>query len=186
MAGHQSFRQRKTLKTCTINGCHKKHRARGYCGWHYQKARKEGVIDLLPAEPKACSVDGCERAYKCNGLCHYHDNRKRKGMPDWDTRPMRNLVHPPGTRKVSRAGYATVKQGDGYWELEHRAVMAAHLGRGLMPGENVHHINGDRLDNRIENLELWSDSQPKGQRIEDKVAWATEMLAQYAPHLLRH
>lgn len=49
-----------------------------------------------------------------------------------------------------------------------------------MEHETVHHKNGDRGDNRLTNLELWSSSQPAGQRIEDKVAWAKEILALYA------
>ena len=44
---------------------------------------------------------------------------------------------------------------------------------------------GDKLDNRIENLELWSTSQPRGQRVADKVAWAREILDTYDINTLK-
>lgn len=87
-------------------------------------------------------------------------------------------------------GYVLVRDPDhpnswkNGWVYEHIKVMSDILGRALLPHENVHHKNGNRSDNRPSNLELWSTSQPSGQRIEDKLAWAVEMLQLYSPERL--
>lgn len=53
-------------------------------------------------------------------------------------------------------------KGRGDYALEHRVVMARSLGRPLRPGETVHHVNGDRLDNRLENLQLRQGNHGRG------------------------
>ncbi len=90
---------------------------------------------------------------------------------------------PSGTGHIDKNGYR-VRRSNGSPVFEHRLVMEALLERPLFPDENVHHRNGDRSDNGPENRELWSTSQPRGQRVEDKVEWAVAILVRYQSELL--
>ena len=174
-------RHRSVTGRCEHPGCERAHLAKGYCVMHYHRMGNGRDMDLpVRASPRyggrTCRIRDCTRKAVGKGLCKLHYMRKRSG-----TGEPRKYAE-VGDTQVYDHGYITERTANG-WKMQHRLVMERHLGRPLNRDEKVHHVNGDRQDNRIENLEIWSRSHPPGQRLVDKIKWAKEFLIRYGETL---
>lgn len=173
----------KTYK-CSIDECSNKIYRTNLCEKHYTRKLKHGNPNKTlqnRSNTGVCSVLDCNKIHEAKGFCvNHYLNFKKYGNP----------IRPDSLKKerkpqINKHGYILIYKPDhnnsnnyGYI-LEHRFVMSKHIGRDLLSNENVHHINGIRSDNRIENLELWAVSQPRGQRVEDLLSWAYDIISKY-------
>lgn len=151
--------------------------------WWYQMPRQK-----LRAESRVCPNCGdafpARKATKvkwCSATCSNRDRTKvergkQTKLEKYGSKAGARYTDDHGYIRLYLPGYIGAQNG---CIPEHRWVMEQHLGRKLLPEETVHHKNGIRDDNRLENLELWCSDHPSGQRVEDIVAWAAEVLAKY-------
>ena len=144
----------------------KRNYSRKFCGGCYKKDYKK----RKPEQAEKARKYGRDKVRIRRGLPLDH--------PYLITRPGEGSMTKHGYRDIWKPGHPNCKNKLGRI-YEHVWIMSEHLGRPLMKGETVHHKNGIRDDNRIENLELWHRGQPAGQRIEDRIKFYKEFLEQY-------
>lgn len=144
-------------RTCSVVGCDADAKCKGWCWLHFGRWRRNGDPELRLRHDnagKACAVDDCdEPADKARGLCGKHYQRWRiHGDPtvrlyrdDGRVIMSTGYVHVrcPGHPMASKNGYAS----------EHRKVVY-DAGIEIPEGHQVHHKNGIKDDNRLENLEV--------------------------------
>lgn len=147
-------------------------KSRGLCSPHYHKWYKYGDPDVSVYFKRdgCCSVDGCENDVQGRGLCSKH---RQRDLIYGDT-GVNYRSNPVGAKK-ERNGYVeiTLSKDDPFYCMtrkhgnsapEHRIVMARHLGRPLTRNESVHHIDGNRKNNKLSNLQLRKRYHGPGQR----------------------
>lgn len=171
------------MKLCSFPGCERRMQAKGLCQSHRRQQREGKKLKPLAwyRPDQGCKIEGCDNPHSCKGYCKRHYDRISKGYDPHAPWPSPGEW---GAWKISRQGYVNrYRKVNSKTEVQvqHREVMKEILGRDLLEGENVHHINGVRHDNRPENLELWVTKQPKGQRAVDLLAWAREIIRTYEP-----
>lgn len=164
---------------CAIGGCESFVKGHSLCATHYQRAKIRDELSNLPR----CARANCDLPVVAKGLCNKHYSALSRSNSGIAARPPSDhpgkYFGPNGYVTILRKGHPNA--GPSGHVFEHRFVMSEYIGRPLETHETVHHKNGDRSDNRLDNLELWSCAQPRGQRVEDKLQWCREFLAAYEP-----
>lgn len=132
---------------------------RKYQKTEYKQWSDDDIATLIEFYPNTKTIDLVSVLHRSKQSIDHKAQRLGLKKTDellFDNRSARRGEKSPtwkGGKTRSRKGYVVLRN-DGDVIFEHRAVMEEHIGRKLTEDEVVHHINGDKTDNRLENLQL--------------------------------
>lgn len=147
---------------CAVADCERRAVTRGWCHGHYLRWSRQGdvraAVPLERSTTDLCAIEGCDRGRTSGEHCRTHYNRLKLHGGPLAGGPIRTVTgagrsttatggcpsHPNSTISFPMTERPTSSTG---WSWPRRLVAP------LLPSETVHHRNGDRLDNRLENLE---------------------------------
>ena len=160
-------------RTCSVEGCGRKHSCRGYCTLHYQRWRQYGT-PAGKTRPTTCTVDGCGRAVAARGWCDTHYRRwKRLGTTEL----------PSGETRVTARFWSHVDQSENCWNwtsyvtergygrfFDGRAIAAHRFAYELLIGpiptdREIDHVCHNRKCVNPDHLRLVTRKQNQEHRI---------------------
>lgn len=169
---------------CTVPGCSNRPKVQGLCAYHHSAGIYWGTCKPVQQRhttsyevTAACIVEGCDKRPVSHGMCSKHSQQRSAGILDANGNQLRPLGKSGRKRQreswvnSTRDGYVVRVAPEGHPRaradgtiLEHRFIMEQNLGRYLEDWEIVHHKDGNRSNNALENLEIFDGRAGSGPR----------------------